>query len=312
MIIYFIKGNSMKTKKIVLILLVLAVTITMMGCDAISGAFDSAFLKTTEVKSADLDDFSGTVPSTDDEVMSGFGSGMSAFMNAMPMARTLGDDYAPVMKVLELTVPGLAESRTVESRMASASVNASISDETVDSDYTTGDSFDRGDLTIGVAKVSADAEVDSIEKPTKAEAKLDAEVEITMKDIVDYEYNYSTSAYDIVDKKINTMKFNARAKANASSTFGTDGYPDSLDFYAAADVSIGFSLSDPDGPSGKYIFNFNYVQSGTVTESDITSGEYTGDAESVTITIEVYNNDGSLARSVTYTQQELMNMSSAR
>ncbi len=301
----------MKTKNLVLVLIIVLLSTAFFGCDAINAALDGAFLKATQVDVDTLPTFSGDTPTSDDEVMMGFGEGMSLIMNAMPMSRVLGDDYEPVMKVMDLIVPGLAESRAASSRAGSANYTVSVTDETLESDYETGDYRDDGDLTIVKAEISAQADTDSVLDPTaisEVSAKVEGELELVIENIIDYDYNDVTYAYDIVYSKINECQLNAKGSIEADATIGSDGYPEEVNAYVAIDISLGFSLSSDDAPAGKYLFNFNYVDSATVTESDVTGGDVTGDGEDFVITIEVYGNSGSLVRSVTYTQDELMDL----
>ncbi len=302
----------MKTKNLVLVLIIVLLSTAFFGCDAINAALDGAFLKATEVKAGDLASYTGTAissSSSDDDVLMGFLGGMQMLSNVDPMSRALGSDYADLMYVLDLAVPGFAESRSVASRAGSVSYTASITDESIEGDfditdyYTYGD--DPGDITVTKAEVTAQADVDSLdpEKMEDVSAKVEADLELIFTDIIEYDTWTGTQWEDPI-VKINEMRINANAKLEAEATIGSEGYPESVDFYVGMDLSIGFSLS-ADGYSGKYIVNLNYVDSGTVTEDDVMDGDVTGTAEDISVTIEVYNNSGTLIKSVTQSQDDM-------
>ena len=299
----------MKKKRLFFLVMVIALVSSLFfSCDAINEAIDSTFMKVETVEPADLANFTGDSPAagSDDDIMYGFGEALGLLTYATPISRALGDDYTELVKVLDAVVPGLAEA--ADARTVSASITASITDESITSDYEAGDYSDPGDITITTAEVSAKSEVNSMTNPTESTAEFDLDIEVTATDIIDYDQDPVTYEYTVVDRQIEEATINVKAKGNATAVLETqtmEGYtltiPTSVDFYLACDASLGVSFSSDEGYSGKYVVNFNYVAAAVLTEADyeaIASGDTSILGEDFTLEVELYNNSGTLVDSV--------------
>ena len=299
----------MKVQKMILSLIVAAsLCFIFFSCDAINGAVDSVFLKADEVKSTDLDDFTGTTPSVGDDaaIIGGFMGALTMFENAAPLSRSIGEeDYTVLMRILDTVVPGLETAG--DARTVTASVTAAVADETIASDYESGDYFDRGTINITTAQVTASEELDSMTDPSTATAKANIDLEVSAADVIQYEYDYSTYQLEAVER-IEEATLNIMANADATAALRTvEGVIETtgVSFYLACDASLGFSYSNEvDGTSGKYVVNVNYIAYGDLTADDIAEIQ-TGDTDSLDqlgdgldVIVELYDNNDNLVDSV--------------
>ena len=283
---------------------ILIFSIVFTGCDAINETFDSVFLTTPEVKAADLATYTGDVVTSEDDVMQGFGMVMGAMSDLNPAARILGDDYDEVMRLLDYSAPVIAlvlGADESSSRTATVGANASISDETV--------TLDNGvKITVNEFTVTGNAESDSIYEPTEVQSDITAKAELEFQDLDVFEYDYVLYE-DVLVATVEDLIFNLNAKANATTALDSSRAPTSVDYYAALDLSFGFSLSciDPDASyAGKYVVNFNYVQSDVLTASEMENGDIFPADYVFSVTITVYSNTGSVLETVTLTEDDIM------
>jgi hypothetical protein len=90
-------------------------------------------------------------------------------------------------------------------------------------------------------------------------------------------------------------------------SFDNDGAPTSVEYNIAADAKVGFSISNSEvgGFSGKFIIEMNYIDSGSLSESELADPATGISSIEFTITIKVYDNNNDLVDTYELNQDDL-------
>ena len=289
----------MKKKNVVFLIVVLIIVAAISGCELI----DSILINAPDVKVADLDDYSGEAvgspqnQASEIDVKNGFEYAMSLIDNQAIPSRVLGDNYNEVVDVLDKSMPIAAriiETEPVESRSYTVGVNASIKDEV----YSENDI----DITVNNISFSADVEMDEIDEPTTMAVEFDADADVEIGQMSG-EVSIDEEPY-YLDVIVENTKFNAIAKGSSNVDLDEYGDPESIQYDVVLDLSLGFSLTC-DGYSGKYTVSLHYDQAATLSEDDLENDVFTSE-ENLNVDVFVFNNDGDMIGSATYTAEEFV------
>ncbi|MDC7227426.1 MAG: hypothetical protein PQJ61_11745 [Spirochaetales bacterium] len=296
----------MSLKKMRLLLIITALVLILVGCEAINSTFDELFLSTTEVEAGGLDNYDtgGNAADSDADVDQGMELAFDVIGESLEMRSILGEDTDAVIEVLRIAAPDVASIVSPEepvSRAAAVSASASVTDEQISD----------GDVTIDIveASVSASMEVDDLDEPTKADAEFEAKLEIGITGMAGEYWDASLGDFgEYVAYTVEDFQLNVNGNGNGTMTFGELGYedPEQIDYYTGLAVSLGFSISAPDC-SGKYIATFKYVNNAVITVPDDPDAEmpdFTG-GQTLEITVYVYDNSGARIYERAYTESEL-------
>lgn len=288
----------MKTKRLVIVLVIALISAMFFGCDAINAVIDTAFLDAPDVRVADLDDFSGTEVSDEtDSIKAGFEFAIEVLGNSAVVARLMGDDYPEFVQAVRYASPELSMfiNDGAASKSATASASVSIADEEV--------SFDGLNAQVDELSVSAKVDIDDLVNTEKIEAEFDVKAKIDLLDAIsDYVYDDQSN---LVYVEIADMLLNFSGKGNGTATDFVYDQPTLISYYTGFDLSLGFTLDATDY-SGKYEVNLKYVNSAEVDTDDV-DPSFTGE-ESVTITVYVYDNNDDLIGEASYTEDQIIDL----
>ncbi|MBE3063593.1 MAG: hypothetical protein IMZ69_01080 [Spirochaetes bacterium] len=304
-------------RKLTILLLALLVLFTAGSCKL----FDMLFYKAPGVSAKDLASYSGTLPTTRDktlmtigyggmvtmgaagthvinssEVQGAFPSQVGSVFNAIPTFRLLAPFISKVKaKFITLTQTGMTDSST------NKEFHLDIENESVTSATQT------GTLTIDKCKADLSATVTGNTVPWSGEGDAEVDCLITASNLKDTSFGTASQYITVNGAQVGV-------KAKATMSFDVDatstGGPTSLTYDITSDVKAGFSISDsnPDtiNPhySGKFIIEMNYIDSGTLTKTQMDDPTDISNIE-VTIKIKVYNNDNDLVDEYELNQDDL-------
>lgn len=262
--------------------------------------------KAEDVSPETLGNYTGTVPSSETEAEQAFASGMGEFSEGF---NEIDTETETPRAILEGFIRGLGSQAqpkkvTIDSDYnpdgTEGTVTIDITDETVNgSDIAAGGS---GTMTVEnlELKTTTESDFNQVTGTGSINAELRAEGTVLFS-------QFDTGkGYEITDGKINIGAL-VDGKLTLAETSMT------LDYKADFKMKIGLSISGDNGVGGKYILNFEYSEktpepivldwSKSYTEQALGSSEVTFNA-----TLEVYNNENELVRSITYTKDEILSI----
>ncbi len=302
-------------RKLAILLLALIVLLSFGGCKL----FDMLFYKAPGVSAKDLASYTGNLPTTRDDTLMTIGIGgmvtmmmagehvgsSSAWAGAFPPSAMSAFDAIPTIKLLapflsKVKAKSITVSQTgFNSDVLDKEFHVDIQDEAADVAGMGGS----GTLTIDKAKIDLTATMSASTVPFDAEGNGEADVLITASGL-------KGSPTDTVT--VNTAQVGAKAKGNVSMSFGSTGGPTSVEYKITADAKAGFSISDTDplGFSGKFIIEMNYIDSGSLSEAQLTDPATGISNIKFTITIKVYDNNNDLVNTYELNQDDAATLAS--
>jgi hypothetical protein len=299
-------------RRLAILILALLVLLTAGSCKL----FDMLFYKAPGVSAKDLDSYSGTLPGTEiDTLQTIFYGGMvtgeivgshvassSAWQTEFPPQAVSAFNAIPSIRLLAPFISKMkAKSISVtESGMTDASLKKEflldIENESVNVNAQGG----TGTATIEKCKADLTATLTASTPPFDADGEAEVDLVVTASDL-------KSSAASTVT--VNTAKVGAKAKGTVSMSIGSTGAPTSVEYNIAADAKIGFSISNSEvgGFSGKFIIEMNYIDSGSLSGSELTDAQTGISSIEFTVKIKVYNNDNELVHEYELNQDDLVN-----
>ncbi|NOY08466.1 MAG: hypothetical protein GXP33_06465 [Spirochaetes bacterium] len=293
-------------KKVFVLFTVILLLLVFSGCSFM----DSLFYKTDSVESKDLTEYTGTTPAdkssamdvidgaAGDALASGF-QGILSNDQWNNFSKTISSGY-PALKIIARSILSKTEAaaKTItysgdrDGSDGNVDFKVSITDESVKGNQT-------GTLTVDNFDLAVKAETDDPDTPTKGSWDFNTNGKIKID-------NFSnSSAYTINDGLIN---FKAKGNGNLSFTVADSvSTLDKLKYYLAIDLKAGFSVSGGDGKSGKFIIEFSYVNSNSLTKDELKDPAKLMENMTLSVVIKVYNNDNTLVHTYKYDENDLKN-----
>lgn len=296
-------------RKLTILMLALLVLLTVGSCKL----FDMLFYKAPGVSPKDLGSYTGTLPTNRDDTLMAIGMGgmltmeaafahvlnSSAWTGAFSLTEMSAFNAIPSIKLLAPFISKVkAKSITVsqtgfDSESLDKEFHLDIENEAVDVVGMGG----TGTLTIDKCKADVTATLSASTPPFSGDGEGEADVLITAS-------NLKASPSDTVT--VNSAQVGVKAKGKMSfEADGSTGGPTSVEYNIAADAKAGFSISAGDGASGKFIIEMNYIDSGSLSESELTDPATGISNIEFTITIKVYDNNNDLAHEYELNQDDL-------
>lgn len=299
-------------KKILFIPLVIFVLLGFTSCKFL----DSLFYVAPDVSVSDLHDYTGSLPTTKDGVMTAAGSGAYYTLYCVYYYMSTSDEFTdafssvyarafsriPTMNLLKslLQKRGMkkitAEQTGFDDDSLEKEASIKITDEDIDVEDLGGDS---GTITINSISGEIKATVSDNEAPfTVTLEKAEADVDIDGTDI-----DVGTGAV------VNTAKIGLKAKASGTVKIGSDYTPTSIVYDLSISIKAGFSVSAGTRSSGKFIIEISYYDSGNLSAADLESSEFYGlDNVDMEMTIKMYDNKDALLDTYELTEDDLVEM----
>jgi hypothetical protein len=284
-------------RKLAILILALMVLLTVGSCKL----FDMLFYKAPGVSAKDLASYTGTLPTTRDQTLATIGYGgivtmmmvgehvgtSSAWAGAFPPSVMSAFNAIPSIKLLapfisKMKAKSISVTQTgFDSDALNKEFHLDIENEAVDVAGMGGS----GTATIEKCKADLTATLSAATPPFDADGKGEADVLITASNLKNPDFSSTLT--------VNTAQVGAKAKGTVSMSFGSTGGPTSVEYNIAADAKAGFSISDSEvgAYSGKFIIEANYIDSGSLSESELTDPATGISSIEFTITIKVYDND---------------------
>ncbi len=279
----------MRTKNIILLLIVALISITFIGCNEINGVLDSMFLTTPDVKASDLENYSGSEAENRADIETGLNKAFGSVSGTDFFGRVLGDDYNNTMDMLKFAAPQVAMVFEPEENIPrdwNIDGEVSIIDE----------EFSQDGITVYVDKLFISGSLEG-DKPFPNTTQVSAEIEA--------EIMASMTGFEPEDGvTLHEFTINSNLNGNGTAKFVPILQLKEVSAYTALATSLGFSISG-EGFSGKYVISFKYVNSIELDADDIASGNFAGE-EDLVITVKVFNNSGVLLLEEEYTYAEFI------
>ncbi|MCX7039240.1 MAG: hypothetical protein NT005_08950 [Spirochaetes bacterium] len=299
-------------RKLAILLLALLVLFTAGSCKL----FDMLFYKAPGVSAKDLASYSGTLPTTRDQTLMTIGYGglvtmefvgahvasSSAWEGAFPSQAMSGFNAIPSIRLLapfisKMKAKSISLTQTITGDSLDKEFHLDIENESVNVAAQGG----TGTATIEKCKADLTATLTASTAPFDADGEGELDAVVTAS-------NLKPSSGSTLT--VNTAKIGAKAKGTTSMSFGSTGGPTSVEYNITADAKVGFSISNSaEGEfSGKFIIEMNYIDSGSLSESELADPATGISSIEFTITIKVYDNNNDLVDTYELNQDDLVTL----